>query len=122
MASAKPKIILFSHALYNKASYNELSQHETGSLNANHKLTLTEEYYDALSKFYAMSLEDQRKALASPVDEKRIVEAHVIAIVKLDSVKEVLTYALPSLDGILFGICEIDDREANRSSAHLRSG
>lgn len=102
-AAPKPKIILFSHALYNKASYNELAQHENGSISEKHMLTLTQDYYNILTRFYQAPLDGQRQMLANPADEKKIVEAHVIAIIKLDSVKEVLTYALPSLDGILFG-------------------
>jgi hypothetical protein len=98
----KPKILHFSHALYNKASYSELNMHDTGSLQVDHKLILGDEHYQALCSYYKAGIEEQRAQLTK--DEKAVVEAHVHAIVKLDNHKAVLAYALPSLDGILFGI------------------
>ena len=97
----KPKIVHFSHALYNKASYSELNMHEVGSLQPEHKLVIEEGNYNTLCNYYKAGIDEQRTMLAK--DEKAIVEAHVHAIVKLDTSKPVLAYALPSLDGILFG-------------------
>jgi hypothetical protein len=98
----KQKILHFSHALYNKASYSELNMHDTGSLQADHKLILGDDHFHTLCSYYKAGIEEQRSQLTK--DEKSIVEAHVHAIVKLDSHKAVLAYALPSLDGILFGM------------------
>ena len=100
-AQTKPKIAHFSHALYNKASYSELNMHEAGSLVPEHKLVIEESNYNTLCSFYKGNIEEQRAMLAK--DEKAIVNAHINAIVKLDTNKSVLAYALPSLDGILFG-------------------
>ena len=50
--ATKPKLIHLSHALYNKASYNELSMHETGSILPEHKLILEELNYTTLTTFY----------------------------------------------------------------------
>lgn len=103
MASqTKPKIVHFSHALYNKASYSELNMHEVGSLQPEHKLVIEETNYNTLCTYYKGNIDEQRALLAR--DEKAIIEAHVLAIVRLDTSKPVLAYALPSLDGILFGI------------------
>ena len=93
--SFKPKIIHFSHALYSKGTQEELNMHETGSITADHKILI------ALTNYYQSSIDRQRELLAQ--DEKGIVEAHIQAIIKLDNSKPVLAYALPSLDGILFG-------------------
>ena len=100
-AQNKPKMIHFSHALYNKASYSELSMHEMGSLLPEYKLVIEEGNYNTLCTYYKANIDEQRTLLAK--DEKGIIEAHVQAIVKLDNNKSVLAYALPSLDGILFG-------------------
>ena len=99
--SYKPKIIHFSHALYSKGTQEELNMHETGSITADHKILIGDKDYTTLTNYYQASIDRQRELLAQ--DEKGIVEAHIQAIIKLDSAKPVLAYALPSLDGILFG-------------------
>ena len=111
----KPKIVHFSHALYNKASYSELNMHETGSLQEAHKLIIEEGNYKTLCAYYTANIDDQRAMLAK--DDQAIVEAHVAAIVKLDTNKSVLAYALPSLDGILFGINPKLTQNAQRLSS-----
>ena len=51
-------------------------------------------------------------------NEKQIIEAHINAITKLDNNKPVLAYALPSLDGILFGKRK-PDSEKPEAAQHI---
>lgn len=51
-------------------------------------------------------------------NEKQIIEAHINAITKLDNNKPVLAYALPSLDGILFGKRK-SDSEKPEAAQHI---
>lgn len=97
----KQKIIHLSPSLYNRHSHSELSMHETGSILPEHKLVIGESAYETICKFYQASIDRQRELLET--EEKDIIEAHIQAIVKLDSSKAVLAFALPSLDGIIFG-------------------
>lgn len=92
----------FSHALYNKATYTELSMHESRSISNEQKLIVGDDIYNTLTRFYDAPIEEQRKMLDS--NPRGVIEAHVVSIIKLDNHPQVIAYALPSLDGILFGI------------------
>lgn len=117
-AQTKPKISHFSFALYNRASFTEISRHETGALTEKDKALLEARYYDALVAFYTATIDKQRELLEK--DEKTIIEAHINAIYDLESNKEVLACALPSLDGILFGRDVADLRKTRSSERDLR--
>ena len=100
-ANTRSKVIQYSHSLYNKNSQNELNIQAKVAISPDHKLSIGEEVYNTLSEFNNAFLDDQRELLNNKA--KQIVRAHVVAIVKLDTQKEILNYILPSLDGILFG-------------------
>lgn len=100
-AGQRNKIISYSHSLYNKHSQQELSLHTKGSISPDHKLSIGEETYNTLIEFNTAFIDIQRELLSTKA--RNIVRAHVVAIVKLDTQKEILNYILPSLDGILFG-------------------
>lgn len=105
----KPKIVHFSHALYSKASHEELNMHDSGSISQDHKLLIGDRDYATLTSFYQATIEKQREMLTN--DEKSIIEAHIHAIIKLDNHKPALAYALPSLDGIIFGKPNLIERK-----------
>lgn len=100
-SSQRSKLISYSHSLYNKNSQYELSLHTKGGISPDHKLSIGSDVYDTLVEYNGSNIDSQKELLST--DAKRIVRAHIVAIVKLDAHKEILNYMLPSLDSILFG-------------------
>ena len=87
-AGQRNKIISYSHSLYNKHSQTELSLHKSGSISPDHKLSIGEETYNTLVEFNSAFINEQREMLAN--NARNIVRAHIVAIVKLDTQKEIL--------------------------------